>query len=213
MNAFTPRPDPKPIQVLGLTQAQLTEPVCDALNQMADVIEDLRGEIGRLRRRLSDAEGLASRDVLTPALNRRGFLAELQRAIAIAQRYKIPASVVYFDLDGFKAVNDRHGHAVGDAALRAAAERLAANIREADVLGRLGGDEFAVLLLHADKAGATAKAQSLKAMVEAEPVLCGAVELRLQITFGVRQLGGADEAETALAEADAAMYLAKPSRR
>jgi diguanylate cyclase (GGDEF)-like protein len=183
-----------------------------ALDAMAAQIELLRGEVAALQAQLAQAEALADADVLTPSLNRRAFLRELQRAIATAQRHEIPAAVVYFDLDGFKQVNDRFGHAAGDAALKAVAERLAANVRGEDVVARLGGDEFAVLLVHADRESAILKAQALKAAIEGEPVIHGGAPLLLRITYGVRQLGGTDDAEHALAEADAAMYLRKPSR-
>jgi diguanylate cyclase (GGDEF)-like protein len=194
----------------GGEQAPVMAPA--ALRTMAAELERLRQELAALQERLAQAEALADADVLTPSLNRRAFLRALQRAIATAQRHEIPAAVVYFDLDGFKGVNDRFGHAAGDAALKAVAERLGRHVREEDVVARLGGDEFAVLLMHADRDAAVAKAQALQAAIEGEPVLYGAAALSLRITFGVRQLGGADEAEYVLAEADAAMYLRKPSR-
>ena len=121
-------------------------------------IETLRQELGAMGRRLAEAERLADHDVLTPLLNRRAFVREMQRAIALTRRYDIPASVIYFDLDDFKGVNDRYGHAAGDAVLIAVAERLLAHVREADAVGRIGGDEFAVLLQHADFTAAQAKA-------------------------------------------------------
>src|SRR5690242_14568391 len=83
--------------------------------------------------------GPADRAALTPLLNRRAFLRELHRIRTFSQRYGAPASLVYFDLDGFKSVNDRYGHAAGDAALQAVAERLLANVRESDLVGRMGG--------------------------------------------------------------------------
>ena len=79
-------------------------------------IAELRAEVALLSARLAEAEGLADRDALTPLLNRRAFMRELSRAQAFAERYDAPASLVYFDIDGLKAVNDRLGHAAGDAA-------------------------------------------------------------------------------------------------
>lgn len=201
------------ISILGLSEDELTVSVRAALEGLAEQIELLRQEVSELRDRLAEAEDLADTDVLTPVLNRRAFLRELQRAIALAQRHGSAASVVYFDLDGFKGVNDDYGHAAGDAALRATAERLNRHVREEDVVARLGGDEFAVLLLHADRMGAAIKAQELKRLIEDAPVRHGDLEFSLAITYGVRELRGADDAESALAEADAAMYLRKPSRR
>jgi len=150
--------------------------------------------------------------VLTPLLNRRAFMREVQRAIAVARRHDIPASVIFFDLDGFKGVNDRYGHAAGDAALIAVAERLQGEVRESDVVGRLGGDEFAVLLLHADREAASQKAEALRDCVMQAPVTFEGVSFSVGVTYGVREIAGADSAEQALAEADAVMYLRKPAK-
>src|SRR6201996_6181713 len=126
--------------------------------RLTQEVEALREELQAMGQRLAEAERLADHDVLTPLLNRRAFVREVQRAIALTRRHGTPASVIYFDLDDFKGVNDRYGHAAGDAVLIAVAERLLAHVREADVIGRIGGDEFAVLLLHADLEAAQAKA-------------------------------------------------------
>ena len=174
-------------------------------------IETLRHELRAMGGRLAEAERLADHDVLTPLLNRRAFVREVQRAIALTRRHGTPASVIYFDLDDFKGVNDRFGHAAGDAVLIAVAERLLAQVREADVVGRIGGDEFAVLLQHADLEGAQAKAAGLAKAVSARKVdAAGGVHVSL--TWGARQIGAVDSAEQALSEADAAMYLRKPAK-
>jgi diguanylate cyclase (GGDEF)-like protein len=206
---------PRPVDsvsMLGLSDSELTAPVRAALDTLSQQIDLLRQEVAELQSRLGEAEALADQDVLAPVLNRRAFVRELERAIALAQRHETPAAVVYFDLDGFKAVNDTYGHAAGDAALRATAQRLIDNVRGEDVVARLGGDEFAVLLLHADRMGARLKAEALKSAIEGEPVVAEGAAFDLKITYGVRQLGGTDAAEHALAEADAAMYLRKPTR-
>ena len=122
---------------------------------MAAELAQLRAQVEALSEQLAEAERRADIDVLTPLLNRRAFMREVQRAIAVARRHDIPASVIFFDLDGFKAINDRYGHAAGDAALVAVAQRLQHDVRESDVVGRLGGDEFAILLQHADRDAAT----------------------------------------------------------
>ncbi len=174
-------------------------------------IETLRHELRAMGGRLAEAERLADHDVLTPLLNRRAFVREVQRAIALTRRHGTPASVIYFDLDDFKDVNDRYGHAAGDAVLIAVAERLMADVREADIVGRIGGDEFAVLLQHADLEGAQAKAAGLAKAVSARKVEA-AGGVRVSLTWGARQIGAVDSAEQALSEADAAMYLRKPAK-
>jgi diguanylate cyclase (GGDEF)-like protein len=174
-------------------------------------VEALRLELRAMGRQLAEAERLADHDVLTPLLNRRAFVREVQRAIALTRRHETPASVIYFDLDDFKGVNDRFGHAAGDAVLIAVAERLLAHVREADVVGRIGGDEFAVLLQHADLQAAQAKAAAL-AQAVSEPVVEAAGGVQVSLTWGARQIGAVDSAEQALSEADAAMYLRKPPK-
>ena len=180
--------------------------------RLTQEIEALREELRAVGRRLAEAERLADHDVLTPLLNRRAFVREVQRAIALTRRHGTAASVIYFDLDDFKGVNDRFGHAAGDAVLIAVGERLLAQVREADVVGRIGGDEFAVLLQHADLEAAQAKAAGLAEAVSDEVVEAAGGQVRVSLTWGARQIGAVDSAEQALSEADAAMYLRKPAK-
>lgn len=198
---------------LGLAESDLTPAVQGALQSLLGEIDDLRGEVARLKARLAEVEALADRDALTPLLNRRAFVRELSRVRTFAQRYGSRASVVYFDLDGFKAVNDRYGHAAGDAALKAVAERLLAQVRESDVVGRMGGDEFAVILVQADRPTAEAKAEALAAAIEASPIQFGEWSAPLHISYGVRELSQELEPEELIAEADAAMFIRKRERR
>lgn len=198
---------------LGLSETDLTPAVQGAVQTLLSEIDDLRGEVARLKAKLTEAEELADRDPLTPVLNRRAFLRELGRIRTFAQRYGSPASLVYFDLDGFKSVNDRFGHAAGDAALQAVAQRLAGNIRESDIVGRMGGDEFGVILVQADKATAVAKAASLSKAIEDSPIRFGDWSAPLHVSFGVREIVPDVDPETLLAEADAAMFQAKRDRR
>ena len=197
---------------LGLGEDELTPKVQAALGQLLTEIEELRSEVARLKAHLAEAEDLADQDALTPLFNRRAFVRELSRNLSFVQRYGQPASLVYFDLDGFKTVNDRFGHAVGDEALKAVAERLLSQVRESDVVGRIGGDEFAVILSQADETAARAKAAQLKTAVEAEPVQAGRWLTPVHLTFGVAQLDPDRTAEEMMAEADAAMFATKRAK-
>ena len=172
----------------------------------------LRQTMAELETRVAELEILADRDPLTTVFNRRAFVRELHRVIGYCDRYGATASVVFFDMDGFKGINDQFGHAGGDAALQATAATLAAHIRESDLVGRLGGDEFAVILAQADKAAATVKALSLQALIEAEPAVHAARSIPLKVSFGVRQYETGTGAADLLAGADAAMYLNKSTR-
>lgn len=197
---------------LGLSETDLTPAVQGAIKTLLTEVDDLRGEVSRLKGRLGEVEALADRDVLTPLLNRRAFLRELHRIGAFAARYGAPASLVYFDLDGFKSVNDRFGHAAGDAALREVAGRLLANTRETDIVGRLGGDEFAVILVQADLETAQAKAETLRRVIESAPVNLGDWSAPIRVSYGLRPVEPGSDPETALAEADAAMFVRKRAK-
>ena len=195
----------------AMTKAQPVAVDPEVLRLMGEV-EELRLELQVMGRRLAEAQRLADRDVLTPLLNRRAFVRELQRAIALTRRHDTPACLIYVDLDEFKDINDAYGHAAGDAVLIAVAERLSAGGREEDTVGRIGGDEFAVLMQHADAQGAAARAADLATAVSSAPVLCEGRKITVRLTYGVRQIGAVDSAEEALSEADAAMYLRKPAK-
>ena len=201
------------VEILGISEAEMTPAVSAAVQGLLGEIDDLRGEVGRLKGRLAEVEDLADRDALTPLLNRRAFLRELGRIRTFAQRYGSPASLVYFDLDDLKGVNDRLGHAAGDAALKAVAERLLLHLRESDIVGRMGGDEFAVILAQADRATAEAKAASLARAIEAEPLKFGEWSAPLHISWGVREITQDADPEALVSEADQAMYARKRERK
>lgn len=181
--------------------------------------EDLTGEVERLkaeaahwRARAEAAEALAERDVLTPALNRRGFVRELSRAMAFCRRHGTEAVLLYLDLDGFKGINDRLGHQAGDRALIACAEILNRNLRESDALGRLGGDEFAVLLLGTNLVAGKQKAETLAQALAGEGLDWEGQTVPILGSFGVRAFTGQTDPEDWLAEADAAMWVRKKGR-
>jgi diguanylate cyclase (GGDEF)-like protein len=198
---------------LGLSETDLTAPVQQALQTLLAEIDDLRAEVARLKSRLAEAEGLADQDALTPLLNRRAFMRELSRIRTFAQRYGSPASLIYFDVDGLKGINDRFGHAAGDAALKTVAERLLANVRESDIVGRMGGDEFAVILAQADRFTARTKAEALAATISDTPIELGDWSAPMRLSFGVRDISAALDPEALVAEADAAMYAMKRARK
>jgi len=180
----------------------------------------LRAEIARLNadlvaaeRRIAELEARASIDPLTDVLNRRGFERELARALAYLARYGGSAALVYIDLDSFKAVNDRHGHAAGDDLLREVGRALAANVRAADAVGRLGGDEFAGLLWNLSEAQAHAKARVLEGVVEAVGIGGGAHRIAVGASAGAVALAPAMTPAALIEAADKAMYARKAERR
>jgi diguanylate cyclase (GGDEF)-like protein len=162
---------------------------------------------------LVDAEAMADRDALTPVLNRRAFLRELDRSAAMVERYGREAAVVYFDLDGFKLINDGFGHAVGDAVLLNVAGLLCDHVRVSDVVGRLGGDEFGVILVETPPSEAHAKARALARLIAGTPTMFDGRAHRVTAAYGVHVLRPREDAETAIARADEAMYAAKAPLR
>lgn len=175
-------------------------------------IERLRAEVAALTARAEMAEAMADHDVLTRALNRRGFMTVLNRSMAFCRRHDVQAVLLYLDLDGFKGVNDRLGHAAGDAALVRVADLLLENVRESDAVGRLGGDEFALLLLHAGVEEGRDKARCLAETLEADGFQWQGERAALGGSFGVRPYAGQTDPEVWLSEADAAMWLRKKGR-
>lgn len=199
-------------QFLGIDETELTPAVRGAIAMLVLELEDLRTEVRLLKARLQDAEAAADEDPLTRVKNRRAFLRELKRIAAFADRYQSPAALIYFDLDELKSLNDRFGHAAGDAALVAIAERLSAHVRESDVIGRIGGDEFAVVLAQADASVATAKGEMLARAIAAAPVQSGDWLAPIRVSWGARQLDPAADPEAELSKADAAMLVMKRAR-
>lgn len=175
-------------------------------------IARLRAEVAALTERAERAEALADHDVLTPALNRRGFMTVLARNLAYCRRHGVEAALLYLDLDGFKGVNDGLGHAAGDAALIAVAKLLLANVRESDAVGRMGGDEFTVVLMNAGAEEGREKARRLSEALNHDGFVWEGQRLPLGGSFGVRAFAGQADAEAWLAEADAAMWLRKKAR-
>ncbi|MDT8990312.1 sensor domain-containing diguanylate cyclase [Curvibacter sp. APW13] len=150
---------------------------------------------------------LAHHDPLTDLANRTLFFEMTDRQCAVATRHGGSFSLVALDLDGFKQVNDRHGHDAGDAVLREAARRIAASIRSGDIAARLGGDEFMVLLQHAETGTMPATTQRI---IEALSQPYDAVSVAVSASAGVASFGpdGHDTA-TLMKSADAALYRAK----
>lgn len=194
------------LQELGLKRRDLSPAGLAALERLAAERDDLA-------ERLAQAEALAERDALTPTYNRRAFLRELHRTMSEVERYKSPAAVLYVDLDGFKALNDSHGHAAGDAVLRHVGRLLAESVRESDVVGRLGGDEFGVILNRVTAEEGRAKAQSLGEKINGSAILHAGVAHRISASIGVHAIATTEDPETALARADEAMYADKHARR
>jgi diguanylate cyclase (GGDEF)-like protein len=213
--SVAPAPQLAPVSatVLGIPDEEFTPRVQNAVMSLMGEVEAMRRELTQTREKLNEMEKVADRDQLLPILNRRAFVRELTRYISFAVRYGTPASLLYFDLDSFKQVNDGHGHAAGDAVLEHFADVLSTNVRDTDIVGRLGGDEFGVILSHANQAQAQSKAQSLAEALHAIPANWQGKDIPIRFSFGAFELSSSDNADLAIARADEAMYAHKRSIR
>lgn len=155
------------IAALGIDAAQQPVATRAALEALAAEVLNLRAQRAELITELDAAEALADRDPLCPVFNRRAFERELSREIALAARYGTPLSLIFIDLDRFKLINDRFGHATGDRVIQHIAQTLTDNVRQTDIIGRLGGDEFGIALTHAEPGDAKTKARQLEALIDA----------------------------------------------
>jgi diguanylate cyclase (GGDEF)-like protein len=152
-------------------------------------------------------------DPLTGLPNRLLFQDRLWHALERGRRENTTTCVLITDLDGFKAINDQHGHAAGDVLLKAVAAELAAHVRASDVVARLGGDEFGVLMWNAGKPQAMMRARDLEMRIDELPVTHGAAQLSVGASVGVTLLGGDIDVAALIDAADKAMYARKKERR
>lgn len=194
---------PTPLNVMFLGMATLTLP-CLSVG-MVLVAHD----------RLSDRmERLATFDDLTGVLTRRAFLARAEAIAHAAAARKTVFSIAILDLDKFKRINDRYGHAAGDLALARVASLISHAVREDDVVGRIGGEEFALLLPSSTKDEAGRLVDRLRAIVAASgSCVPGADEVVPTLSAGVDAYCEGDTLASVMARADAALYAAKANGR
>lgn len=178
----------------------------DALNLE---IRRLRGEVARLKELVSELEHLAYCDPLVNLPNRRTFLARLQNLIARAERYGDTGAVLFLDVDGLKAINDRHGHQAGDAALVEIARILVAVVRESDCIARVGGDEFSILLERTDELNAWRMGLRVVEAVVTTKFAVSGCNVRLSLAVGVAPVVPGATAEGIIDRADRSMYRVK----
>lgn len=183
------------------------------LREMEEKLRAAEDRLAEQRERIAYLETLSLTDELTGLLNRRGFADAFRRELATARRTGTGGVLVIIDLDGFKAINDTHGHLAGDQYLRRVAAVLAENVRAKDVVARLGGDEFAVLLTDTETASGLARAGALAAALNAEHCVLGARTLPLRASFGAEPYGPEDREDEVSRRADLLMYRTKAARR
>lgn len=199
--------------IMGIPEAEFTPKVREAIMSLMQEVDRFRHEIDSAKRRIEHLEKLAENDALTSVLNRRGFVREMTRIKSYADRYNAPATLVFFDLNSFKPVNDEFGHNAGDAVLQKVASVLVENTRDSDVVGRLGGDEFGVILVNNREDAAIVKAQKLAEAIAALRFTTNDKTYAVTASYGTHTFEPGDDPAAAIAKADRAMYASKRAHK
>lgn len=160
-----------------------------------------------------EALSRARKDPLTGICNRAAFDDALIQEVRLAHRHDTPLSLVIFDIDHFKRINDSFGHTVGDQALCAVVESAQKCIRNTDTLFRYGGEEFVILLRNTSPDGAQRMAERLRKQIAKEKLSANGEPIRITISAGITSLADDDDADSFFKRADAALYTAKQNGR
>jgi len=153
-------------------------------------------------------------DGLTQLNNRAHWEQRLQEEFNRGRRYGSPMSLLMFDLDHFKLVNDTFGHLAGDAILRTVASQIDDSLRDSDIAGRYGGEEFGIVLPSTDIKGASIFAERLRALIAAEPVRFNGIDISVAVSIGVSEMhDDVDNHEMLISQADEALYYSKENGR
>ncbi|WP_441234306.1 sensor domain-containing diguanylate cyclase [Bradyrhizobium sp. 930_D9_N1_4] len=157
---------------------------------------------------------LADTDFMTGLMNRRSFLAVADDAVAYCRRYKRNMATLMIDIDHFKKINDTHGHAAGDDAIKSIAEIISQSIRTTDKAARFGGEEFVVLLREIDQETAVLLADRIRASIESATVRHGDVVIPITVSVGLALFDESDrDVQDVIERADQGLYVAKKTGR
>lgn len=203
-----------PVHVMALL-AEVSRSIPDATQRAAVLAraeaiaraagQVIRGQAARIRM----LEHLADTDPLTGLLNRRGLASRLAERLAEARRHSEPGVVLFIDMDGLKRINDRFGHAAGDAAIRMVGEGLRNTVRAHDSVGRIGGDEFAVLVSRISHDKGLASAARISRAIGRLTLVQDGAAVPLSISVGLAPFSGDETPHELLDRADSAMYRDK----
>lgn len=195
---------------LYLQEQQQWHTRIDAAEQQLQVrLRELDAESKQLHERLFEAHELAHRDALTGLPNRLAYDERVAQEYARWKRFAEPLSILVWDVDNFKLINDRFGHQAGDKALRVIAKCLQQRVRETDFMARYGGEEFVTLLCGADAEGAWKVAEQMRQSVMQSGFHSGGKAVPVTISCGISQFREGDKVKTVFERADKALYQAK----
>jgi diguanylate cyclase (GGDEF)-like protein len=202
----------EPLRDVKTTDGRHIRAHCDVIQNNCRMLTYC--DVTDLVRNAEQLERLATIDSMTGQFNRRHFLKQADAEWSRFQRYHRPLSMLMVDIDHFKEVNDRYGHAVGDEAIIAVAQACATGKRQSDIVGRLGGEEFAVLLPETDLAQAAIVADRLRSSIAANVLVAHQVQFKVAVSIGIAaasvSMSGID---VLMRSADQALYQAKAQGR
>jgi diguanylate cyclase (GGDEF)-like protein len=197
------------LQMLGIPDAAMTPEVSLAVSALLEKLDDVNRELSRTKDSLAEIERLVDVDCLAPIPNRRAFMRRLSWAITMHERYAHPTTVLYFDINDFKQINDQYGHAAGDIAIRHVSQLLSSGMRESDFLARIGGDEFAVIMYYATEEAARKRGAKIAEKLLKTPFVFNGKPVTISTAYGCYSVRAGDDAESSLSAADMAMYVDK----
>ena len=197
-----------PARVLVPASTTILE-LLDLNKQLSTTIREQEARIREQEARIREQEAVEMIDFLTALPNQRSLTATLKQELERSYRYHRTCSILFLDLDSFKAVNDKHGHSTGNNILREFAEVIRSLLRRADTVGRWGGEEFIVVLPETDETGAQAVAERLRTIVERHPFGSG-LHLTCSIGSATYHPFTLPDCELLVSTADQAMYASKP---
>jgi len=195
------------LKIVALDNSLAVESYCTArLSDLTKSLASERGKTERLRK-------LSVTDQLTDLQNHSYARHSLTAALSRAQRENTPLCIIMADLDHFKAINDAHGHLVGDDVLRIAAARMVAASRTADQIGRYGGEEFIFILENTNLDGALEAAERIRTKICSDPVSSGDIQVAVTVSLGIACANSHDSVNALIERADEALYAAKAAGR
>ncbi len=197
------------IHLLGVPENEITPAVRFAVSALLEKLDDLSRDLSRTRENLAEIERMVDVDCVAPVPNRRAFMRRLTWASAMLQRYGHPSSILYFDVNDFKRINDTYGHAAGDLAIRHVSHLLSASLRDSDFIARIGGDEFAIIMYYASEESSRKRGRKIADTITATPFIFSGKPIALSVAYGCHALKSSDDPESALAAADMSMYVDK----
>jgi diguanylate cyclase len=183
------------------------------LDDLVNKIKDMESESSDLKSKLKIANNQALRDTLTGLPNRNAYNERLETELSRWKRYHSPLSLVVWDIDHFKIINDNYGHKAGDKVLLLIAKQLCDHSRATDFISRFGGEEFTMLLPNTDSQSALIVANQLRQTIEKTGFNASGASVAITISCGITEFTPNDTDETAFDRADQALYQAKEQGR